>query len=273
MSCGDFGMITSGDSCNYPQVVPWSLAALKIDSMSANRQRAKRHLPVNMCGKRSGFRTSWSGSAGSARAPGLPGQEVREALGFPDFLVRKCGKRSGSRTSWSGSAGSARAPGLPGQEVREALGFPDFLVRKCGKRSGSRTSWSGSAGSARVPGLPGQEVREALGLPDFLVRKCGKRSGSRTSWSGSAGSARLPDFLVSMCGKQKKSMTSLARLAMDCVVLKMPVKQKSLRGFRPRRLRRRQHNVVSHSFCSPYEFLRSNKENIKTDGARRAAKK
>src|SRR6267142_526815 len=158
MSCGDFGMITSGDSCNYPQVVPWSLAALKIDSMSANRQRAKRH---------------------------LPGQHVREALGFPDFLVRKCGKRSGSRTSWSGSAGSAPAPGLPGQEVQEALWLPHFLVRKCGKRSGSRTSWSGSAGSAPAPALPGQEVREALWLPHFLVSMCGKRSGSRTSKGGS----------------------------------------------------------------------------------------
>ncbi|HYR92511.1 MAG TPA: hypothetical protein VE422_51185, partial [Terriglobia bacterium] len=63
-------------------------------------------------------------SAGSAPAPGLPGQEVREALRLPDFLVRKCGKRSGSRTSWSGSAGSAPAPGLPGQEVREALWLP-----------------------------------------------------------------------------------------------------------------------------------------------------
>ncbi|HYR83074.1 MAG TPA: hypothetical protein VE422_03240, partial [Terriglobia bacterium] len=86
-------------------------------------------------------------SAGSAPAPGLPGQEVREALRLPDFLVRKCGKRSGSRTSWSGSAGSALAPGLPGQEVREALWLPDFPVRKCGKRSGSRTSRSASAAS------------------------------------------------------------------------------------------------------------------------------
>jgi len=41
---------------------------------------------VRKCGKRSGSRTSWSGSAGSAPAPALPGQEVREALWLPDFL-------------------------------------------------------------------------------------------------------------------------------------------------------------------------------------------
>src|SRR6266850_1934749 len=113
------------------------------------------HFLVRICGKRSGSRTSWSGSAGSGPAPALPGQDLREAVRLPHFLVRICGKRSGSRTSWSGSAGSGPAPALPGQDLREAVRLPHFPVRICGKRSGSRTSRSGSAGSALAPALAG----------------------------------------------------------------------------------------------------------------------
>ncbi|HYR89515.1 MAG TPA: hypothetical protein VE422_35905 [Terriglobia bacterium] len=69
-------------------------------------------------------------------APALPGQEVREALWLPDFLVSICGNRSGSRTSWSASAGSALAPALPGQHLREALWLPHFPVGMKGINAG-----------------------------------------------------------------------------------------------------------------------------------------
>src|SRR5437016_5117111 len=64
------------------------------------------------------FLLSRPAAPGSALAPALPGQDLREALWLPHFPVGISGKRSGSRTSRSGSPGSALPPTLPGRQLR-----------------------------------------------------------------------------------------------------------------------------------------------------------